>query len=118
MRFGVFLPPQAASGRVPVLYWLSGLTCTEENFIVKAGAWSGLGVTRAEVVLRGGGAGAGGGGGVWCGGGGAGDGPGGAGHAGGGPQLSLRWRRRLRPRRDAGAVTNRRSALLSSYSHF
>ena len=37
MRFGVFLPPQAASGRVPVLYWLSGLTCTEENFIVKAG---------------------------------------------------------------------------------
>ena len=38
MRFGVFLPPQATSGRVPVLYWLSGLTCTEENFIVKAGA--------------------------------------------------------------------------------
>lgn len=38
MRFGVFLPPQAASGRVPLLYWLSGLTCTEENFIVKAGA--------------------------------------------------------------------------------
>jgi len=38
MRFGVFLPPQAASRRVPVLYWLSGLTCTEENFIVKAGA--------------------------------------------------------------------------------
>lgn len=38
MRFGVFLPPAAASGRVPVLYWLSGLTCTEENFIVKAGA--------------------------------------------------------------------------------
>jgi S-formylglutathione hydrolase len=38
MRFGVFLPPQAAAGRVPALYWLSGLTCTEENFIVKAGA--------------------------------------------------------------------------------
>ncbi len=38
MRFGVFLPPQAQAGRVPVLYWLSGLTCTEENFIVKAGA--------------------------------------------------------------------------------
>jgi S-formylglutathione hydrolase len=38
MRFGLFLPPQAASSRVPVLYWLSGLTCTEENFIVKAGA--------------------------------------------------------------------------------
>ena len=38
MRFGVFLPPQASTARVPVLYWLSGLTCTEENFIVKAGA--------------------------------------------------------------------------------
>jgi S-formylglutathione hydrolase len=39
MRFGVFLPPQAsAETPVPVLYWLSGLTCTEENFIVKAGA--------------------------------------------------------------------------------
>jgi S-formylglutathione hydrolase len=38
MRFGVFLPPQAEAGRVPVLYWLSGLTCTEENFIAKAGA--------------------------------------------------------------------------------
>ena len=38
MRFGVFLPPQASHGPVPVLYWLSGLTCTEENFITKAGA--------------------------------------------------------------------------------
>src|SRR2546425_11992336 len=38
MRFGVFLPPQAQARAVPVLYWLSGLTCTEENFIVKAGA--------------------------------------------------------------------------------
>jgi S-formylglutathione hydrolase len=38
MRFGVFLPPQAEGRSVPVLYWLSGLTCTEENFIVKAGA--------------------------------------------------------------------------------
>jgi len=38
MRFGVFLPPQANASRVPVMYWLSGLTCTEENFIVKAGA--------------------------------------------------------------------------------
>jgi S-formylglutathione hydrolase len=38
MRFGVFLPSRAESGRIPVLYWLSGLTCTEENFIVKAGA--------------------------------------------------------------------------------
>lgn len=38
MRFGVFLPPQAAHGPVPVVYFLAGLTCTEENFMVKAGA--------------------------------------------------------------------------------
>ena len=38
MRFGLFLPPQANAGRVPALWWLSGLTCTEENFIAKAGA--------------------------------------------------------------------------------
>lgn len=38
MRVGVYLPPQAAQRRCPVLYWLSGLTCTEQNFITKAGA--------------------------------------------------------------------------------
>ena len=38
MKFSVFLPPQAESGNVPVLYWLSGLTCNHENFITKAGA--------------------------------------------------------------------------------
>jgi S-formylglutathione hydrolase len=38
MRFAVFTPPQAAFGKVPVLYFLSGLTCTEENFVIKAGA--------------------------------------------------------------------------------
>ncbi len=38
MRIGVYLPPQAALGPCPVLYWLSGLTCTEQNFITKAGA--------------------------------------------------------------------------------
>jgi len=38
MTFAVFLPPQAEAGRVPVLYWLSGLTCTDENFVTKAGA--------------------------------------------------------------------------------
>lgn len=38
MRFGLYLPPAAQQGPVPVLFWLSGLTCTEENFIVKAGA--------------------------------------------------------------------------------
>jgi S-formylglutathione hydrolase len=38
MRFAVYLPPAAVKGSVPALYWLSGLTCTEENFSVKAGA--------------------------------------------------------------------------------
>ena len=38
MNFAVFLPPQAAQQKLPVLYWLSGLTCTEQNFITKAGA--------------------------------------------------------------------------------
>ena len=38
MHFSVYLPPQAATSRVPVLYWLSGLTCTDENFMTKAGA--------------------------------------------------------------------------------
>ncbi len=39
MRFAVYLPPQAAAGKpVPVIYWLSGLTCTDENFMQKAGA--------------------------------------------------------------------------------
>jgi len=38
MRVGVYLPPQVQHGACPVLYWLSGLTCTEQNFITKAGA--------------------------------------------------------------------------------
>jgi S-formylglutathione hydrolase len=38
MRFGIYLPPQAEHSPVPALYWLSGLTCTEENFIIKAGS--------------------------------------------------------------------------------
>jgi S-formylglutathione hydrolase len=38
MRFGIYLPPQAQLGPCPVLYWLSGLTCTEQNFMTKAGA--------------------------------------------------------------------------------
>ncbi|WP_419798378.1 MAG: S-formylglutathione hydrolase [Terasakiella sp.] len=39
MRFAIFLPPQASEkSPVPVLYWLSGLTCTDENFMQKAGA--------------------------------------------------------------------------------
>ena len=38
MRLAVYEPPQARHGRVPVLYYLSGLTCTEETFTIKAGA--------------------------------------------------------------------------------
>jgi len=37
MRFSVYLPPKAKSGAVPVLYYLAGLTCTEETFMIKAG---------------------------------------------------------------------------------
>lgn len=38
MRFSVYLPPQAQQRAVPVLYYLAGLTCTEETFMIKAGA--------------------------------------------------------------------------------
>lgn len=38
MRFSVFVPPQASGGTVPVLTYLAGLTCTEETFMIKAGA--------------------------------------------------------------------------------
>jgi S-formylglutathione hydrolase len=38
MRFGLYLPPQAARGPVPALLYLAGLTCNEETFAVKAGA--------------------------------------------------------------------------------
>ncbi|MYM34635.1 S-formylglutathione hydrolase [Duganella sp. FT94W] len=38
MRFSVFIPPQAQQGPVPALFYLAGLTCTEETFMIKAGA--------------------------------------------------------------------------------
>jgi S-formylglutathione hydrolase len=38
MRFAAFLPPAAERGKVPVVWCLAGLTCTEENFTIKAGA--------------------------------------------------------------------------------
>jgi len=38
MQFSIYLPPQAENATVPVLYWLSGLTCTDQNFVTKAGA--------------------------------------------------------------------------------
>ena len=38
MKFSVYQPPQAMAGKVPVLYYLAGLTCTEETFPIKAHA--------------------------------------------------------------------------------
>ncbi len=38
MRFGLFVPPQARERKVPVLYYLAGLTCTEDTFLIKGGA--------------------------------------------------------------------------------
>lgn len=38
MTCSIYLPPQAKSGPVPVVWWLSGLTCTDQNFVTKAGA--------------------------------------------------------------------------------
>jgi S-formylglutathione hydrolase len=51
MRVAVYLPPAALAGeRCPVLYWLSGLTCTEQNFITKAGFQSYAAQHRMIVV--------------------------------------------------------------------
>ena len=50
MNFAVFLPPQASNNSpVPVLYWLSGLTCTDENFMQKAGAFKAA--TNAGIAI-------------------------------------------------------------------
>lgn len=38
MTFSIFLPKQEGSKKVPLIYWLSGLTCTDENFVIKAAA--------------------------------------------------------------------------------
>jgi S-formylglutathione hydrolase len=59
MRFAIFLPPQTATGeKVPVLYWLSGLTCTDENFMQKAGAFAeaaklGIAIVAPDTSPRG-----------------------------------------------------------------
>ncbi|STZ02304.1 S-formylglutathione hydrolase [Moraxella equi] len=37
MKFAIYLPDTAKTQKLPVLYWLSGLTCTEQNFITKSG---------------------------------------------------------------------------------
>lgn len=60
MRFGIFLPPNASTfHKVPVLYWLSGLTCTDENFMQKAGALKkaaelGIAIVAMDTSPRGG----------------------------------------------------------------
>ena len=58
MTFSIFLPPQAQEGPVPVVYWLSGLTCTDENFVNKAGAQRyaaelGLAIVEPDTSPRG-----------------------------------------------------------------
>ncbi|MGL6261090.1 S-formylglutathione hydrolase [Vibrio sp. WXL103] len=59
MRFAIFLPPQASKATpVPVVYWLSGLTCTDENFMHKAGAFRraaelGLAIVAPDTSPRG-----------------------------------------------------------------
>lgn len=59
MKFGIYLPEAAVKGKaVPTLYWLSGLTCTEQNFITKAGAQAlasqfGIAVVAPDTSPRG-----------------------------------------------------------------
>lgn len=60
MQFGVFLPPQALQGgaKVPVLFYLAGLTCSEETFAIKAGAQQhaarlGLAIVTPDTSPRG-----------------------------------------------------------------
>jgi S-formylglutathione hydrolase len=50
MDFSVYLPPAAEQGPVPVLYWLSGLTCTDENFVQKAGAQQYAAIQGVAIV--------------------------------------------------------------------
>ena len=58
MTFSIYSPPQAVAENLPVLYWLSGLTGTDENFVLKAGAQRvaselGLIVVTADTSPRG-----------------------------------------------------------------
>lgn len=59
MRFAIFLPPQAnEKNKVPVLYWLSGLTCDDQNFMQKAGAFKlaallGIAIVAPDTSPRG-----------------------------------------------------------------
>jgi len=58
MNFSVYLPPQATQGKVPAVYYLAGLTCTEETFMIKAGAQrlaaeAGLALVTCDTSPRG-----------------------------------------------------------------
>ena len=58
MTFSIYLPPQAETTKVPLVYWLSGLTCTDENFVTKAGAQAfasnhGLAIVAPDTSPRG-----------------------------------------------------------------
>ena len=58
MHFSIYLPPQSSEEPVPVLYWLSGLTGTDENFVIKAGAQRvaselGLAIVTSDTSPRG-----------------------------------------------------------------
>ena len=59
MKFAIFLPPNASEkNKVPVLYWLSGLTCDDQNFMQKAGAFKkaaelGIAIVTADTSPRG-----------------------------------------------------------------
>lgn len=58
MHCSVYLPPQCEEGPVPVLYWLSGLTCNDQNFVTKAGAQQyasqyGLAIVAPDTSPRG-----------------------------------------------------------------
>ena len=52
MKCSVYLPPKAEVEKVPVLYWLSGLTCTHENFITKAGAQQAASELGLMLIVR------------------------------------------------------------------
>jgi S-(hydroxymethyl)glutathione dehydrogenase/alcohol dehydrogenase len=51
MRFTVYQPPACRSGPVPALYWLSGLECTDENFVQKSGAFKSASVLGIMIVV-------------------------------------------------------------------
>lgn len=58
MHFSLYLPPQASTAKVPLLTWLSGLTCTDENFVHKSGAQAiaaelGLAILAPDTSPRG-----------------------------------------------------------------